>query len=214
MAEGTLIVRLKAYDRETGHLVRQITIRDRVYGFVPFDRPGEFVRVPADLGERLRSKTQDPRNPRSPKIFDVMTDEEAQAVDEKERLDRFRAQEAREPTLASARVMDLEEGRGDLRLDDVMNARRAALEAASGKREAAMGNAAIPPEVMRPARPQAPVMEPPAAITEPDLAPSPVPAPAPVVEPVVPAPLVEPPAKAPKAKGKAKGKRSKAKAKK
>ena len=77
--QETKLVRLKPYNPKRGHNLRRYG-----YGGVIFDGERGWYRVNAALAEELKYLRQDHDDEDSPLAFDVCTDAEAAAIDEKE----------------------------------------------------------------------------------------------------------------------------------
>lgn len=78
-AAKTLLVRLKPHNPKRGHVLKTYT-----YGGVKFLGERGWYRVNASLGEELRDIRQVHDDQDSSPAFDVCTEEEAKAIDEKE----------------------------------------------------------------------------------------------------------------------------------
>jgi hypothetical protein len=76
----TMLVRLKPYDPRRRHVLRRYT-----YNGVKFHEERGWYRVAGDDAEYLRGVHQLAHDPHSPPAFDVCTDEEARALDDKEK---------------------------------------------------------------------------------------------------------------------------------
>jgi len=157
MASDTLLVRLKARNPRAGLKAKDYSLRYNKPGsphhrrWFDFKRPMVWHRVPAEVGEKLRTVCQDPYRP-SPLLFDVCTEEEARALDHKARVERERAKAIVEPTVDTAVDMTgskpaSNDGRGDMRPEDltVASRRREAMEAAGRPQEATEPPVAPPP---------------------------------------------------------------------
>jgi len=92
MATQTMLVRLKPYNPKRVHLLRRFTYRG-----VRFMEDRGWYRVDEEIAGYLRDVRQVDSDPDSPLAFDVCTEEEARAIEEKERKEkrrRARVQEA------------------------------------------------------------------------------------------------------------------------
>jgi len=76
----TLLVRLKPYDPR-----RKFVLRRYAYAGIVFHESRGWERVPREVGDYLRHVQQLEFDPYSPRAFDVCTDEEAQALEARER---------------------------------------------------------------------------------------------------------------------------------
>lgn len=89
MAESTVLVRIKPYNKRRGHLVRRYVYTDRRSGIrYRFEESRGWYRVPLKIGKalsKIHSKSEDQD---SPLAFDVKTEEEAQQVDASEEIAR------------------------------------------------------------------------------------------------------------------------------
>lgn len=103
----SLLVRLKARNPRMGLKARDYSIRFNKPGsphhgtWYDFKRAMVWHRVPVEVGERLRTVTQDPYRP-SPLLFDVCTDAEAKALDHRAAVERERQRAIVEPTVDTA----------------------------------------------------------------------------------------------------------------
>ena len=131
-----MYVRLRPYDPKTGHLVRDYTHR---FGgqFLRFRQPGVWFEVPGELAEQLRDVRQRPGRPKSPPVFDVCTEDEARDFDRKAAEAKAARKRVEEPSVDTAEKLDV--GRGDLSLEAVSGARRAALEEVKARAESLLG---------------------------------------------------------------------------
>lgn len=96
----TRLVRLKKPDPKRGHVLRRY-----VYKGIRVLSERGWYRVPLEIAEELKAKRQIPNDEHSPLAFDVCTDEEARAMDERE------SREER-PTLATEAIR-VESARGE-----------------------------------------------------------------------------------------------------
>jgi len=87
----TLLVRLKAYDPRRGFVLKRYT-----YGGIRFQVERGWSRVSEQVGEYLRGVRQAPRNPHAPLAFDVCTDDEARALEDREAKEASTRQNATE----------------------------------------------------------------------------------------------------------------------
>ena len=75
----TLLVRLKPHDPRRGHKLRRYTYRG-----IKFQEERGWYRVEADVADYLRAVRQKAHDPHAPLAFDVCTEAEAKAIDERE----------------------------------------------------------------------------------------------------------------------------------
>ena len=75
----TLLARLKTRDPQRGHVLRRF-----VYRGIRFEQGKGWYRVSSEVGEYLRTVRQRAHDPHSPPAFDVCTEAEAKAIDERE----------------------------------------------------------------------------------------------------------------------------------
>jgi hypothetical protein len=75
----TMLVRLKSFDRRRGHVLRRYT-----YAGVKLHEERGWYRVTKTVADYLRGVRQIAGDEHSPLAFDVMTDEEAKALDVRE----------------------------------------------------------------------------------------------------------------------------------
>lgn len=98
-----LYVRLRPFDRQAGHVVRRYDWRiPNSTKFLTFTRAGVWHKVPFRYAEALREARQDERNPLSPPVFDVCTEEEARVLDSRAQAEREAARRLVEPTVDTA----------------------------------------------------------------------------------------------------------------
>lgn len=76
----TLLVRLKPYDPRRGHVLRRYTYRG-----IKFHEERGWYRVDKAVADYLREVRQVPSDEYSPVAFDVCTDDEAKALDAKDK---------------------------------------------------------------------------------------------------------------------------------
>ena len=76
----TMFCRLKRYDHRRGHLLRRFT-----YKGIKFHEERGWYRVEKTIADYLRTVHQADSNEHSPLAFDVCTEEEAKALDTKEK---------------------------------------------------------------------------------------------------------------------------------
>lgn len=131
MSDEVRFVRLRPVNVQTGHTCQVFTMR---FGgrFYKFSQPGVWHRVPLALAERLALARQVATRPGSPPIFDVMTEQDARAVDWAEKVKREQEQAVVEPTVDTAQDMT-GPGRGDLTLEETVAGRAKALEEATAR---------------------------------------------------------------------------------
>ncbi len=79
MAEETMLVRLKPFNKKKGHVLRRYTYRG-----IRFDVNRGWSRVERPVAQYLRDVRQVSGDQDSPPAFDVCTESEARALDEKE----------------------------------------------------------------------------------------------------------------------------------
>ncbi len=95
----TMLVRLKPHDPRRGFVLRRYT-----YLGIKFHEERGWYRVDKTVADYLRSVRQEPGDEYSPVAFDVCTDSEAQALDNKETDDaKVRRAAADEVQLSLAR---------------------------------------------------------------------------------------------------------------
>jgi len=110
-----LLARLKPRDPHRGRVLRRF-----VYRGVRFEEGRGWYRVSPEVGEHLRGVRQQPLDPRSEPAFDVCTEAEARALDERDveaakparPADRARETAARDvpPPVPEDAQPDLEKG--------------------------------------------------------------------------------------------------------
>ena len=76
----TMFCRLKKYDQRRGHVLRRFT-----YKGIKFQEERGWYRVEKSIADYLRNVRQVATNEHSPLAFDVCTEEEAKALDAKEK---------------------------------------------------------------------------------------------------------------------------------
>lgn len=76
----TLLVRLKPFDPRRGALLRRYT-----YAGIKFHHERGWYRVERRVADYLRSVRQRPSDPQAPLAFDVATEEEAKALDARDK---------------------------------------------------------------------------------------------------------------------------------
>jgi hypothetical protein len=81
-------VRVKAFDEGQGHVVRTIVINGTKYTSNRANGKGWYI-VSDEVAIALAKMRQDSNNPRSPKIFDVHTEEEAKEIQARELQEVF-----------------------------------------------------------------------------------------------------------------------------
>jgi hypothetical protein len=96
----TLLVRLKALDPRRGHVLRRYT-----YSGVKFHEERGWYRVSKIVGDYLRTVRQIAGSSYGALAFDVMTDDEAKALDDREEAEaKVRRAAADEIKLSEART--------------------------------------------------------------------------------------------------------------
>lgn len=78
-----LLVRLKPYDPRRGHVLRRYSFRG-----ILFSAARGWFRVTEEVAEHLRGVHQRDHNPHSPLAFDVATEDEAKAIDQRDAADK------------------------------------------------------------------------------------------------------------------------------
>ena len=76
----TLLARLKPYDPRRGHVLRRFT-----FAGIKFDELRGWYRVEPEVADYLRKVRQRPIDPHTPLAFDVCTDDEARAMDARDK---------------------------------------------------------------------------------------------------------------------------------
>jgi hypothetical protein len=76
------LVRLKSYDPKRGFMLRRLTVRG-----VTFKAGAGWYRVRSEIATYLEGVTQRPRDEHSPNAFDVKSETEARALEEKEEIE-------------------------------------------------------------------------------------------------------------------------------
>jgi len=76
----TMLVRLKPFDPRRGHVLRRYTYR----GIKLHEERG-WYRLEKPVAEYLRTVRQQPADPHSPLAFDICSEEEAKAVDNRDK---------------------------------------------------------------------------------------------------------------------------------
>jgi len=76
----TMLVRLKPLDPRRGHVLRRYT-----YQGIKFHEERGWYRVGKAVADYVRSVHQQPADPHSPLAFDVCTEDEARAMEAKEK---------------------------------------------------------------------------------------------------------------------------------
>jgi hypothetical protein len=82
----TMMVRLKSYDPARGIVMRRYT-----YAGIKFQPERGWYRVEKSVAEYLKNIRQDPADPHTPLAFDVMTDDEARALESREQQSQRRS---------------------------------------------------------------------------------------------------------------------------
>jgi phage tail sheath gpL-like len=100
----TMLVRLKGFDPVRGCVMRRYT-----YAGIKFQPERGWYRVEQTVAEYLKSVRQDPANPHSALAFDVMTDDEARALEAREQQTQRRSASEVVP-MSAARVEARVEG--------------------------------------------------------------------------------------------------------
>jgi hypothetical protein len=146
----TLLARLKPHDPRRGHVLRRFT-----YAGIKFDERRGWYRIEPDVAEYLRTVHQRPADPHTPLAFDVCTDEEARALDARDK-------EAANPRKTATDDIELSPARAD---GTVPPPRKAALDdvpvsTARSERTAAPAGPSEPPRDDRRPAPTAEAPEP------------------------------------------------------
>lgn len=87
---GTILARIKPHNPRAG-----LTVKSYTYKGHRFREESGWYKIPADLGEDLRTLVADESDPYSPFLFDVLSEAEAQKVEELEHKRRERATASR-----------------------------------------------------------------------------------------------------------------------
>lgn len=98
---STYLVRLKPYDPRRGHLLQRFT-----YAGIKFHEARGWYRVEPDVAEYLRTVHQRPSDQHTPFAFDVCTDDEARALEQRDK-------EAATPRKTATDDIQLSPSRGD-----------------------------------------------------------------------------------------------------
>lgn len=111
-----LLARLKPYNERKRHLVRTYMIDGARF----FEERG-WYEVSDALGERLRPLTQDYHDEDSPKLFDVCTKEEAEALEQREAEAEVKASAKRPAQVVTTRSQSSRRAEsGDMTSADVV----------------------------------------------------------------------------------------------
>ncbi len=109
MESVTVLVRLKPFSKKKSCLLRRYTYRG-----IRFDCHRGWYRVTGEVADYLRSVRQIPGDEDSPLAFDVCTESEAKAIDQKEAdASRQVTPAEKATTVVEAREDPLPPGRGD-----------------------------------------------------------------------------------------------------
>ncbi len=76
----SMLVRLKPYDQRRGHVLRRFT-----YAGIKIHEERGWYRVKKDVAEYLRTVRQQTGDPHSPLAFDVCSEQEAKALDARDK---------------------------------------------------------------------------------------------------------------------------------
>ena len=101
MATQTMLVRLKPYNPKCGFFLRRFSYRG-----VRLQEERGWYRLNGEVGEYFRGVRQVDIDPNSPLAFDVCTEEEARALEEKERKEKRRRARVRDAIAVNEPLAD------------------------------------------------------------------------------------------------------------